>query len=446
LYVTVTLKKKNPADAPGDAVPPSAVVGEFRNQTREPKFKPGTMYRNILMQNKLADSMNTPATTSRLSASPSYFVARMYKMEEDAVSNKLFYIFMPPGKWHCEGKTREADSFVFTVSFLVDNIVIAQQDSVSFKMVRIWKLGENDEEEEEEGEIDAKDSSSSLGEEDDVPGLTDAAENSDPSVPALSGLDSSAAAAAETRKRPSMLSSHQPGDSGTPIMMSPSSFMPNPVSNACRSFVSATISPVGNHGAGGFPTMFSSSSSLMGNPPRVPSPNVFPHQQMYSPSGNNPSPTWIQQQQQVQQAQHHHQQQQQHHHQQQQQQQQMAAEMWISHYQNQQQQQLSSLLQATTAGTTFQQAFSNFPFPAPSLPSMITSPSPPPAIGPTTYNPMMFVPSSSATTTMPFHPQQQQQQATLSASSSYPGLQREGSTGGGREPGVSGLERNNKKA
>jgi hypothetical protein len=359
----------------------------------------------------------------------------MYKMEDDAVSNKLYYIFMPPGKWHCEGKTREADSFVFTVSFLVDNVVIAQQDSVSFKMVRIWKLGENDEEEEEEGEVDTKDSSSSLGEEDDVPALTDAVENSDPSAPVVVGVDSSAGTTAGPRKRPSMLSSHQPGDSGSPIMVSPSSFMPNLVSTANRNFGSATISPVGNHGAGGFPTMFSSSSSMMGNPPRVPSPNVFPHQQMYSPSGNNPSPTWIQQQQQVQQAQHH-----------QKQQQQMATEMWISHYQNQQQQQLSSLLQATTAGTTFQQAFSNFPFPAPSLPSMITSPSPPPAIGPTTYNPMMFVPSSSATTTMPFHQQQQQQQqSTSSASSSYPGLRREGSIGGGRDPAVSGLERNNKK-
>ena len=63
----------------------------------------------------------------------------MYKQEKE----KLFYSFVPPGKWHYDGKMRESDSHVFTATVLFDELVVAQQDSVSFHIVRVWHIDNN---------------------------------------------------------------------------------------------------------------------------------------------------------------------------------------------------------------------------------------------------------------------------------------------------------------
>ena len=124
-----------------EAAKVTTLVGEFRNLDRERKSKleccsnPKIPASHAAFSNPdvgatlLESSLKSTAATTLSSR----FVGKMYKQEKE----KLFYIFVPPGKWRYNGKMEESDSHVFTATVLFDELVVAQQDSVLVHIVRM---------------------------------------------------------------------------------------------------------------------------------------------------------------------------------------------------------------------------------------------------------------------------------------------------------------------
>jgi hypothetical protein len=63
--------------------------------------------------------------------------ARLFKRD----GNKAFFIFMPPGKWTYDSKLKPNDRHVFTVYYVFQGLITAFQDSNSFQIIPVWKLG-----------------------------------------------------------------------------------------------------------------------------------------------------------------------------------------------------------------------------------------------------------------------------------------------------------------
>jgi hypothetical protein len=126
LYVTVTFANEE------EAAKATTLLGEFRNLSTN--TVPAVI---STVDSPLLESASKPIAATNES---SRFVGRMYKQEKE----KIFYIFMPPGKWHYDGKMQESDSHVFTATLLFDELIVAQQDSVVFHIIRKWHIVGND--------------------------------------------------------------------------------------------------------------------------------------------------------------------------------------------------------------------------------------------------------------------------------------------------------------